>query len=45
MLTLCDRLGCEVNKEAQFRLVAFIIGLYNGSREAIAEVKITSVSH
>jgi hypothetical protein len=42
MLTLCHRLGCEVNEEAQFRLTAFVIGLYNGSREAIADVKITS---
>jgi hypothetical protein len=42
MLTLCDRLGVEVNEEAQFQLIASIIGLYNGSREAIADVRITS---
>jgi hypothetical protein len=40
MLTLCDRLDYEPNDEAQFRLVATIVGLYNGSREALREVKI-----
>lgn len=42
MLTLCDRLGCHLNEEAQFRLVATIVGLYNGAREALGEVKIES---
>ena len=42
MLTLCDRLGCELNEEAQFRLVAIIVGLYNGARETLNEVKIES---
>lgn len=39
MLTLCDRLGYELNEEAQFRLTAAIVGLYNGAREALNEVK------
>lgn len=42
MLTLCNRLGCEVNEDAQFRLIATIIGFYRGAREAIAEVRIES---
>ena len=40
MLTLCDKLGCEVNEEAQFRLMAVIMGLYDGSRAAFREVEI-----
>lgn len=40
MLTLCDRLSCEVNEEAQFRLITTIIGLYNGTKEVLGEVKI-----
>ena len=40
MIALCERLGCEVNQEAQFQLVATIIGFYRGAREAIGDVKI-----
>ncbi len=40
MLTLCDRLHCDVNREAQGQLIASIIGLYKGASESIAEVRI-----
>jgi hypothetical protein len=40
MLTLCQRLGCEVNEEGQFRLIAVIRGLYDGVREALRSIKI-----
>jgi hypothetical protein len=40
MLTLCESLGCEVNEEAQFRLVAIIRGLYDGVVESLKAVKI-----
>jgi hypothetical protein len=40
MLTLCDRLDCNVNDEAKGQLVASIIGLYNGASENIDEVRI-----
>jgi hypothetical protein len=40
MLTLCDRLGCQLNDEGQFRLVAVIRGLYDGARETMKQVKI-----
>jgi len=42
MLTLCDRLSCDLNEEGQFRLVATIVGLYNGARGLLKEVKIES---
>lgn len=42
MLTLCERLGCEVNEEGRFRLVATIVGLYKGAREALSDVRIES---
>jgi hypothetical protein len=37
---LCERLGCELNEEAQFRLVAVIRGLYEGIREALKSIKV-----
>jgi hypothetical protein len=40
MAALCDRLGCQVNKEARFRLLSVIIGLYEGSKTAIHEVDV-----
>jgi hypothetical protein len=40
MLTLCERLGCEVNEEAQFRLIAVIRGLYDGVRETLKPIKV-----
>ena len=40
MLTLCDRLGCELNEEGQFRLIAVIRGLYDGARERLRQVKV-----
>jgi hypothetical protein len=40
MLSLCERLGCEVNEEAQFRLIAVIRGLYDGVREALKPIKV-----
>ena len=40
MLTLCDHLGCQLNGEGEFRLIAVIQGLYDGARETMKEVKI-----
>ncbi len=40
MLTLCDRLGCQLNEEGQFRLIAVIRGLYDGARETMKQVKV-----
>lgn len=40
MAALCDQLRCEVNKEARFRLMSAIIGLYEGSKSAIHEVDV-----
>ena len=40
MLTLCERLGCEVNEEGQTRLVFVIRGLYDGVHEALKPIKI-----
>jgi len=40
MLTLCERLGCEVNEEAQFRLVAFIRAIYSGTRDGLKLIKV-----
>ena len=37
---LTDKLDCEVNDEAMFRISAFIQGFYAGASEAIKEVKI-----
>jgi len=42
MLTLCERLGCEVNEEAQFRLVVVIQGLYGGAREALKAIRVVA---
>ncbi len=40
MLTLCDHLGCQLNDEGQYRLIAVIRGLYDGARETMKQVKI-----
>jgi hypothetical protein len=40
MAALCDQLRCEINKEARFRLMSVIIGLYEGSKTAIHEVDV-----
>ncbi len=40
MLTLCERLGCEVNSEGQFRLTAVIRGFYDGALEALKPIKV-----
>ena len=40
MLTLYDRLSCEVNEQAQSRLVAMIRGLYDGVRQSLKLVRI-----
>ena len=40
MWTLCERLGCELNEEAQFRLITAIRGLYAGARQALRRVKV-----
>ena len=40
MLTLCNRLGCELNEEGQSRLIAVIRGLYDGVRETMRQVKV-----
>ena len=37
---LTDKLGCEVNDEARFRILAIIQGFYAGSSESIKEVKV-----
>ena len=42
MLTLCDRLDCDINEEAQFRLTAIIRGSYDGARQALDGVRIKS---
>lgn len=42
MITLCERLGCEVNEEAGFRLEVVIQGLYDGAREALKAVRIVA---
>lgn len=42
MLTLCDRLGCQLNDEGQFRLIAIIRGLYDGARETMKLVKVVA---
>jgi hypothetical protein len=41
MCTLCARLECEVNEEAQDRLVAIIRGFYNGVAESLRSVAIS----
>ena len=38
MLVLCDRLKCSLNAEAKFRLVAAIIGFYNGAKDSFKKV-------
>ena len=40
MLNLCDRLDCEINNEGQFRLVAILIGLYQGVQQSFNDIKI-----
>ena len=40
MLTLCEHLGCELNEEAQQRVVFVIRGLYDGVREALKVVTV-----
>ncbi|OHE76358.1 MAG: hypothetical protein A2107_02605 [Verrucomicrobia bacterium GWF2_62_7] len=40
MMTLCERLGCQLNEEGQFRLIAVIRGLYDGARETMKQVKV-----
>ena len=40
MLTLSDRLGCELNEQGQFRLTAVIRGLYDGARGTLRQVKV-----
>lgn len=40
MLTLCERLGYQLNEEGQFRLAAVIRGLYDGARETMKQVKV-----
>ena len=40
MLTLCERLGCQLNEDGQFRLAAVIRGLYDGARETMKQVKV-----
>lgn len=40
MLTLCERLGCQLNEEGQFRLIAVIRDLYDRARETMKQVKI-----
>lgn len=40
VMTLCEHLNCELNEEAQFRLMANTFGLYSGVMNAIDEVKI-----
>jgi len=40
MLTLCYRLGRELNEEAQSRLIAVIRGLYDGARNTLRQVKV-----
>jgi len=42
MLTLCQRLGCEVNDQGQSRLVAAIQVIYDESREALKRIRIQS---
>lgn len=44
MLTLCNRLGYELNEQGQIRLAATIQGLYDGAREAMRQVKICVVT-
>lgn len=41
-LTLCDRLACDLNQDGCGRLVMTIMGLYNGTKQALNEVKIES---
>ena len=40
MLTLCERLGCDANEQAQFRLIVVIQGLYAGVRDALKPIKV-----
>jgi hypothetical protein len=40
ILNLCDRLICEINNEAQFRLVAILIGFYQGACQSFNNIKI-----
>ena len=42
MLTLCARLGCEVNEDAQTRLVGIIRGLYDGARQAMKRIRVVA---
>ncbi len=46
VFTLCDRLGFgkdfEPSKEAQFRLMAVIQGFYDGARQALGKIEITT---
>lgn len=36
----CKRLGCEVNENAQLKIMTIIFGFYQGAKEAISEIKI-----
>jgi hypothetical protein len=40
MTTICENLECQLNEEAQFRLVAIIRGFYDGVTESLKAVKI-----
>jgi hypothetical protein len=42
MLTLCERLGCEVNEEATFRIEVVIHGLYDGARAELKAIKVVA---
>ena len=42
VLALCERLGCEVNGEALFRLELVIRGLYDGARQALKAIKVVA---
>ncbi len=44
MLTLCQRLGCEVNQEGEGRLIAVIRGLYDGVRETLKPIRIEAAT-
>ena len=40
VMTLCEHLNCELNEDAQFRLMANIYGIYSGAMNAFDEVEI-----
>ena len=42
--TLCSQLGCELNEEAQVRLVAVIRGLYDGARKTMKGIVVDADS-